>query len=158
MTEVVTSHGLTPTNKTKQAGLDTTPTAASPPAVPAPLLISSPETEDKALTLATLGSTPVPLPPQSQLPKRPSKVLKQVKAASLAALFLIELWSGVASLSSVLCAQGASLQAYCESNPLLHKLLSTLHPDAQSASRSKTGRVKSLADSESCCSMGLRRP
>ena len=137
MTEVVTSHGLTPTTYTKQARLTATLTAATPSVVSAPLLDSSHKTGSEAPTLATLDPTPVLVPPQSQPPQRPSKVLKQVKAVSLAALFLIELWSGVASLSSVLCAQGASLRAFCESNPLLHQLLSTLHPDAQSASRSE---------------------
>ena len=133
MTEVVTSHGLTPTEEPKQPELEVTPTAAAPPAVPAPLPNSPTKTEDKAPTLTILDPVTVPVLPQSQLPKHPSKVHKRLKAVSLAALFLIELWSGVASLSSVLCAQGA----YCESNPLLHHLLCALYPDALSATQSE---------------------
>jgi site-specific DNA-cytosine methylase len=60
----------------------------------------------------------------------------------IATLCLIELWSGVASLSTALCAQGASLHAYCESNPLLNTLLSQAHPGAQSASLSEKGEWK----------------
>ena len=137
MIEMVSSHGLILTDEPEQPELVVTPTAVTPSAVPAPLPSLTTETEYNVLTLATLDPTPVPQPPQSYLPKRPSKVCNKVKAASLAALFLIELWSGVASLSSVLCAQGASPRAFCKSNPLLHQLLSTLHPDAQSASQSE---------------------
>ena len=60
----------------------------------------------------------------------------------IATLCLIKLWSGVASLSTALCAQGASLHAYCESNPLLNTLLSRAHPEAQSASQSEKGEWK----------------
>ena len=109
MTEVVSSHGLTPTEESRQPKLDATLAAATPPAVPAPLPNSPTDTEDTAPTLAVLDSATVPTLPQSQLPQRLSKVRKHLKSASLAALFLIELWLGVASLSSMLCAQGAFL-------------------------------------------------
>ena len=132
MAEMVTSHGLNLTREPKQPELDATLAAATPAAVPAPLHNSPTKTKDKAPTLTVLDPGTVPVLPQSQLPKCPPKVCKHVKAASLAALFLIEFWSGVASLSSVLCALGASLLVYCKSNPLLHHLLSALHPDAQS--------------------------
>ena len=63
MTEVVTSHGLTPTTYTKQARLTATLTAATPSVVSAPLLDSSHKTGSEAPTLATLDPTPVLVPP-----------------------------------------------------------------------------------------------
>ena len=50
---------------------------------------------------------------------------------------MIELCSGVALLSSSLCSLGASLHAYCESNPILNLLPPQAHPEALSASESE---------------------
>ena len=69
-------------------------------------------------------------------------VSKRRKFASLASLFLIELWAGVASLSSVMAELGAPLGAFCESNSLRNLLLSLSHPTSLLASQSEKGEWK----------------
>ena len=119
MTELVTSHGLTPTPTsipptTPSPPLPTVDTAAiqgqEPTRPPSPQL----EASDGADTVVVTPVSPVATDPTPIKHRPPSSTLKQV---ALATLCLIELWSGVASLSSSLCPLGASLQAYCESNP-----------------------------------------
>ena len=139
MTELVTSHGLTPTPTsipptTPSPPLPTVDTAAiqgeEPTRPPSPQL----EASDGADTVVVTPVSPVATDPTPIKHRPPSRTLKQV---ALATLCLIELWSGVASLSSSLCSLGASLHAYCESNPLLNLLLSQAHPEALSASESE---------------------
>ena len=62
---------------------------------------------------------------------------KRRKLASLASLFLIELWAGVALLSSAMAGLGAPLGAFYEANPLLNSLLSLAHPTLLLASQSE---------------------
>ena len=132
MTELVTSHGLTltPTSIPPTTPLPPVPTVDTA-AIQGQQTTRPPSTQlepsDSADTvmvtpLSPVATDPVVLTsvspratdPTSSKHRPPSSTLKQV---ALATLCLIELWSGVASLSSSLCPLGASLQAYCESNP-----------------------------------------
>ena len=99
--------------------------------------------QPKTSSLQSSGLQQPSLPPiDRQPPVTDQAKPKRLKPMEIATLCLIELWSGVASLSTALCAQGASLHAYCESNPLLNTLLSQAHPGAQSASLSEKGEWK----------------
>ena len=113
MTELVTSHGLT---FTPTPFPPTTPSPPPPTVVtaaiqePTPTLASPSQLKavDGADTMAATPVLPVSTDPTPIKHQPPSRTLKQV---ALATLRLIELWSGVASLSSSICSLGASFHA-----------------------------------------------
>ena len=77
---------------------------------------------------------PAPTKRRAQLARLPSAVL--------VCLVLVELWAGVASLSTSFMDAGHSLFAFCEANPLLHSLLSLIHPDSLTSLKSELGEWK----------------
>ena len=89
----------------------------------------------------TQPSTPAPLTHEDTRSEATAPSVagsnKRLKLASLASLFLIELWAGVASLSSAMAGLGAPLGAFCDANPLLNSRLSLAHLTSLSASQSE---------------------
>ena len=76
-------------------------------------------------------------PPTARSPKR-----SRLASSVFACLLLVELWAGVASLSTSFADAGHNLFAFCEANPLLHALLSLLHPDSLTALKSELNEWK----------------
>ena len=131
MLDLVTKHGDTTASPTSESptlltnpeahdlAVDTGPQTT----VVAPRVLSLPANSQEETTSVTQPSTPAPLAREATSreatapPVAPSS--KRLKLASLASLFLIELWAGVASLSSAMAELGAPLGAFCEANPLL---------------------------------------
>ena len=125
-----------------------TPPPQPPPSLPPVVL--TPMSVDEAPSLSEGPPLPGPSMNTPSLasvvaPPAPTKhrtQTRQLTTAVLACLVLVELWAGVASLSTSFMDAGHSLFAFCEANPLLHSLLSLLHPDSLTALKSEAGEWK----------------
>ena len=129
------------------------PPAQPPPPPPAPLLLDQDPPLSEGPSRAVPLSVGQPLLPTSVVEQQPAVTSvvnpptptgsrtkrARLSAAVLAGLILVELWAGVASLSTSFLDAGHSLYAFCEANPLLHSLLSLLHPDSLTALKSELG-------------------
>ena len=117
------------------------PPPSLPPVVPTPMsvdeapsLSEGPPLPGPSVNTPSLASVVVP-----PAPTKHRTQTRQLATAVLACLVLVELWAGVASLSTSCLDAGHSLFAFCEANPLLHSLLSLIHPDSLTALKSEAG-------------------
>ena len=107
-----------------------------PPLQEAPTLTALPP-EDPLCQPPPLTSAVTQQPPTARSHKR-----SRIASSMFACLLLVELWAGVASLSTSFADAGHNLFAFCEANPLLHSLLSLLHPDSLTALKSELNEWK----------------
>ena len=151
MLDLVSKHGDTTANPTSDSRTllanteahDLTVDTGPQTTVVAPRVLSSPANSQEEATSVTQPPTPAPLTREDTSSEATGPPVahssKRLKLASLASLFLIEMWAGVASLSSAMAELGAPLGAFCEARPLLNSLLSLVHPTSLLASQSEKG-------------------
>ena len=155
MLNSVTEHGYPPTTSPQPQPAPQQADTGSETPVEEPAQATMDKTVTFSLPLVTGYSEPYSEPSEPQsLPHSlassehesrhspPAAEHKRLKLSSLASLFLIELWAGVASLSTAMSKLGAPLRAFCEADTLLHSLLTLTHPTLLSASQSEKGKWK----------------